>query len=155
MKNNSNHILLNEVFTATRDGRRFFDYAASQIDNAELKILFSRIALVKSEIMTDLASELIGILSEGSLRASPEMKWSSEFSSTYENIRPLIGSREFENWGPLVDSEARFLAIMEKTLLDKKISVNTRAVLTKYTPEIRTCSELLKKHHFIPMRKVA
>lgn len=155
MKNNSNHIFLNEIFTATRDGRRFFDHAASQVENVELKILFTRIALVKSEIMTDLASELIGILSEGGLKADPDMKWSSEFSSTYDNIRPLIGKKEFENWGPLVESESRFLAIMDRTLLDKNISINTRAVLTKYLPEIRLCYEALKTHNFTSLRKVA
>lgn len=155
MKNNSNHILLNEIFTATRDGRRFFDYAATQVDNAALKSLFTRIALVKSEIMTDLASELIGILSEGSLNAKADLNWSSDFSVVYDNIRPLISSKKFENWGPLIESESRFLVILERTLLDEKISVNTRAVLTHYTPEVRLNCEALKKHNFATLRSVA
>lgn len=147
--NQSNHIL-NDLVSATRDGKSFYEHAATMVTNPELKILFTRLAKVKGEIVQGLSNEI---------RATGEKPadsgtWSGDFNKMYAEVRALLGDKNYTYVDRLEESEDQLLKAFEKALNDKDTSASAHTVITRYIPEVRNCHDIMRTRK-IALKKAA
>ena len=142
--NHSNHIL-NDLVSATRDGKSFYEHAATMVTNPELKTLFNRLAKVKGDIVQGLSNE---IRASGD-KATDSGTWGGDFNKLYGEVRALLGDKNYSYVSRLEESEDQLLKAFEKALNDRDISPGSHAVLTRLMPEVRSC------HDIMQARKVA
>lgn len=142
--NHSNHIL-NDLVSVARDGKTFYEEAATKIDNPELRTLFTRIATVKGDIVSSLSSE---IRTTGET-PSDSGTWVGSFNKMYGDVRAMFGDKTSAFVAELEDSEDRLLKSFNEALQDKEISANARMTLNRLLPEVRSCHAIMRN------RKVA
>ncbi|MEO7478907.1 MAG: PA2169 family four-helix-bundle protein [Lysobacteraceae bacterium] len=142
--NHTNHTL-NDLVEVARDGETFYEHAAVKVDQPDLRILFTRIAMVKRDIVKSLSSEL---LARGE-KPADSGSWTGSFNKLYGDIRALLGNKDYAYVAQLEESEDRLLKGFEKAINDKETSDSARHVLTRLLPEVRNCHELMH------MRKAA
>ncbi len=147
--NHSNHIL-NDLVSVARDGKSFYDDAASKIDNPELRTLFTRIATVKGDIVTSLSSE---IRTTGDTPADSGT-WVGSFNKLYGDMRAMFGDKSYAFVAQLEESEDRLLKGFNDALQDKEISPNARMMLTRLLPEVRGCHDIMRTRK-LEMKKAA
>ena len=137
--NHSNHIL-NDLVSATRDGKSFYEHAATKVDSPQLKTLFLRLAKVKGEIVQGLSSEI---------RATGEKPadvgtWSGDFSKMYGDVRALLGDKNYAYVAQLEDSEDSLLKAFDKAMNDEHTSPHARTVITRFMPEVISCHDTMR-----------
>ena len=137
--NHSNHIL-NDLVSATRDGKSFYEHAAKKVDNPELKELFIRLAKIKGEIVHGLSNE---IRSVGETPAEVGT-WSGDFHKLYGDVRARLGEKNYAYVARLEDSEDRLLKAFEKALNDENVSASAHAVIIDFMPEVRICHDIMR-----------
>jgi uncharacterized protein (TIGR02284 family) len=136
--NHSNHIL-NGLVAATRDGKSFYEHAATKVANPELKTLFVRIAKVKGDIVQGLSSEI----SAGSeINADPNT-WGVDFNKRYAKVRALLGDTDYAYVAQLEDSEDQLMKAFDRALNDTDTSACAHAVITRYMPEVHVCHDIM------------
>lgn len=127
--------VLNDLMTATRDGKSFYELAAYEITDPELKTLFTRIAKVKAEIVNGLASE---IRAEGD-KPVYDGAWSAEITRHYMDVRALLGDKNFTYVAQLDSSEEDLIEEFDKALADDRTTPHAREIIAHFLPEIRSC----------------
>lgn len=137
--NHSNH-LLNDLVAIARDGKAFYEHAATKVGDAELKGLFNRLAAIKSDIVTGLTREITGAGDKPA--ASGTLV--GELSKLYGDLRAMAGSKDYAYVAQLEQSEDRFLSAFEDARKDQKASPGALAVLNRLAPEVRQCHELMR-----------
>lgn len=147
--NHSNHIL-NDLVSVANDGKRFYEDAASKIDNAELRALFTRMATVKADIVNSLSSEI---------RASGETPadsgtWVGSFNKLYGDTRAKFGDKSYGFVAQLEESEDRLLKGFHDALQDKEVSPNARMTLNRLLPEVRECHDIMRNRK-VALKKAA
>jgi len=147
--NRSNH-MLNDLVSIARDGKSFYEHAATKVNDAELKKLFSRIAAIKGEIVLGLTNEV----SAAGEKPAETGTLVGDISKLYGDLRALAGSKDYAYVAQLEQSEDRFLNAFEEARSDPHISPSAVAVLNRLAPEVRQCHELMRtrKH---AMKKAA
>lgn len=147
--NHSNHIL-NDLVSVARDGKRFYEDAASKIDNPELRTLFTRIAAVKGDIVNSLSSE---IRTTGD-KPADSGTWVGNFNTLYGDMRAMFGDKSYAFVAQLEESEDRLLKGFNEALQDKAISANARKTLDRLLPEVRGCHEIMRDRK-VALKKAA
>ena len=147
--NPSNHIL-NDLVSATRDGKRFYEHAARRVDSPELKELFTRLANAKGEIVEGLSNELRA-LGEAPAEVGT---WSGDFHRLCGDMRARLGDRNEAYVERLEESEARLLKAFNKALNDENTSGSAHEVIADLMPEVRICHDTMHARK-MELRKVA
>jgi uncharacterized protein (TIGR02284 family) len=147
--NHSNHIL-NDLVSATRDGKTFYELAATKVDSPELKTLFTRLAKVKGEIVHGLSNEIRSV----GEKPSETGTWTGDFNKLYGEIRALLGDKNYAYVAQLEDSEDRLMKAFEKALSDVKTTPSAHTVITRCMPEVRACHEIMRAQK-IALKKAA
>jgi len=146
---NSAHIL-QDLVSACRDGRSFYEQAARAVDDIGLKTLFTRIANAKGAIVQGLAVEA----STGGDIPLASGTMAADFDKLYGEVRARLPDRNYAYLSRLEESEDHLLEALEKAQNDKNIPANARIVINRLAPEIRDCRDLLRARK-IELRKAA
>jgi uncharacterized protein (TIGR02284 family) len=137
--NHSNQ-LLNDIVAIARDGKDFYEHAASKVNDPELRKLFVRIANVKGEIVTDLSGTIKTMgdkpVESGTLHG--------EISKLYGDLRSKVSDKDYAFVAQLEASEDRLLKAFDEARSDKDISATALAALTRLSPEVRQCHEIMR-----------
>lgn len=137
--NHSNH-RLNDLVAIARDGKGFYEHAATKVNDPELKALFNRIASIKGEVVAGLSSQI---------KAAGEKPADSgtlvgDISKLYGELRALAGNKDYAYVAQLEQSEDRLLHAFEEARNDKDVSPAALVVLDRLAPEIRQCHDLMR-----------
>ena len=135
---NSDHIL-DDLVAANRDGKNFYEQAATKVDNPRLKSLFSRIANVKSDIVQGLSNEAHV---SGNSPATAGT-WTGDFNKLYGDVRKHLGDKDYAYVARLEESEGRLLKEFNKVLDDKDVPASARTVINRMIPEVRDCHDMI------------
>ena len=81
---------LNDLVSIARDGKNFYEHAATKVDDAALKTLFTRIAASKAAIVQGLSAE---IRAEGD-KPTQSGTLVGEMNKLYGGIRALVGNKD-------------------------------------------------------------
>jgi uncharacterized protein (TIGR02284 family) len=127
--------VLNDLMTATRDGKSFYELAANEVTDAELRNLFTRIAKVKAEIAAGLAAE---VRAEGDTPVY-DGNWNAEVARNYLEVRALLGDKDYTYVSQLDLSEADLIEEFDKALADERTTPHAREVIARFLPELRSC----------------
>jgi uncharacterized protein (TIGR02284 family) len=147
--NHSNHIL-NDLVSATRDGKGFYEHAATMVTNPELKTLFTRIAKVKGEIVLGLSNEIRAVGD----KPTDTGTWSGDFNKLYGEVRALLGDKNYAYVSRLEESEDQLLNGFTKALNNTDITEHARTIITRYMPEVRSCHDIMQARK-IALKKAA
>jgi uncharacterized protein (TIGR02284 family) len=138
---NHSNKLLNDIVAIARDGKSFYEHAATKVNDPELKSLFIRIAAIKDEIVTDLSS---AIKTVGDTPAESGTLV-GEISKMYGDLRSHLGDKNYAFVAQLENSEDRLLRAFDEARSDKDISATALAALTRLAPEVRQCHDIMSK----------
>jgi uncharacterized protein (TIGR02284 family) len=137
--NQSTHIL-NDLVSATRDGKTFYEHAAANVKDPGLKTLFNRIAKVKGDIVRGLSDE---IRAEGEM-PSKTGTWTGDFHRFYGEVRAMIGERNHAYVAQLEESEDQLLKAFHRAMNDAETPERARIVISDFMPEVRDCHDLMR-----------
>ncbi len=137
---NQSSEILDNLVTAIRDGKSFYELAASEVDNPELKTLFTRIAKVKGEIVQGLSTE---IRADGEI-PQKTTSWSAEITRLYVEVRSVLGDKNYTYVSQLEDSEDKLLKQFSEAQSDPNTSEHARIVLARFLPEVKNCHDLMR-----------
>ncbi len=137
--NHSNHIL-NDLVSATRDGKSFYELAATKVDSPELKSLFARLAKVKGDIVHGLSNEIRAVGEQPAETGT----WTGDFAKFYGEVRALLGDKDYAYVAQLEESEDRLMKAFDKALSDEKTSAIAHTIITRYMPEVRSCHDIMR-----------
>ena len=137
--NHSNHIL-NDLVSATRDGKSFYELAATKVNSPELKALFTRLAKVKGDIVQGLSNEIRAV----GEKPADTGTWTGDFDKLYGEVRALLGDKNYAYVAQLEESEDRLMKAFDKALNDQETSPSAHTIITRYLPEVRTCHDIMQ-----------
>ena len=137
--NHSNHIL-NDLVSATRDGKSFYELAATKVNSPELKALFTRLAKVKGDIVQGLSKEIRAV----GEKPAETGTWTGDFNKLYGEVRALLGDKNYAYVAQLEESEDRLMKAFDKALNDQETSPSAHTIITRYLPEVRTCHDIMR-----------
>lgn len=137
--NHSNHIL-NDLVSATRDGKSFYELAATKVNSPELKALFTRLAKVKGDIVQGLSNEIRAV----GEKPAGTGTWTGDFDKLYGEVRALLGDKNYAYVAQLEESEDRLMKAFDKALNDQETSPSAHTIITRYLPEVRTCHDIMQ-----------
>ena len=137
---NHTHHILNDLVEVARDGESFYEHAATKVDQPELRILFTRLAMAKRNIVKELSVE---VAARGEKPAGSG-SWTGSFNKMYGDVRAALGGKDYAYVAQLEESEDRMLKGFEKAINDKDMPASARLVLTRLLPEVKQCHELMR-----------
>ena len=137
---NPSNQTITDLFVAARDGKSFYEQAASKVTDSELKPLFTRLAKVKGGIVQSLTGEI-----RADEAKSPEPgSWSSDLNKVYSDVRNHLGEKNYGYVAKLEESEGRLLKAFERVQDDDATPAPVRSALGEYLPEMRKCHDILE-----------
>lgn len=131
---------LNDIVAIARDGKDFYEHAATKVDDAALKALFTRTAVAKSAIVQGLSAE---IRAEGD-KPTESGTFVGEISKLYGDVRAMLGHKDYSYVAQLEESEDRMLKAFNAAIADKDTSVAALGVLNRLAPEVRECHNMMR-----------
>lgn len=131
---------LNDLIEIARDGQSFYQEAAQKVDDAELASLFTRIAAVKSDIVTSLSAEVAA--AGGEPADSGTMVGSMH--QFYTKIRTTLGDTQYGYVAELEESEDRLLNAFNETIADSDTPAAARAKVQQLLPQVRECHDVMR-----------
>lgn len=131
---------LNDIVAIARDGKSFYEHAATKVDDAQLKSMFTRMASVKGDIVQSLSTE---IRIEGDKPAQSGTV-AGDIGKIYGDIRALLGNKDYAYVAQLEESEDRLLKAFSVALADKDTSPAALVVLNRLLPLVRECHDLMR-----------
>jgi len=147
--NNSTKIL-NDIISVTRDGKEFYEHAASKVDDSELMTLFARMATVKGQIVAGLSNEIKAMGDKPAEKGT----LAGDLSQLYGDLRALLGNKDYAYVAKLEDSEDRLLKAFGEAIADADTPASTREILGRYLPEVRSCHDLMRSRK-LALKKAA
>ena len=138
MNNSNKH--LNDLVAIARDGKSFYEHAATKVDDAQLQALFQRIAVVKGDIVQGLSTE---VRIEGD-KPTQSGTVVGDISKLYGDIRALLGNKDYAYVAQLEESEDRMLKAFTAAIADKDTSAPALTVLNRLLPQVRECHDLMR-----------
>lgn len=131
---------LNDLIEIARDGKDFYQEAATKVEDAELKALFTRIAGVKTKIIASLSSTVVATGGEpaqkGTMRGSMQ--------EMYAKVRAAFGDTNYAYVAELEESEDRLLAAFKDALQDHDLTPAARQEVTQLFPEVQECHNIMR-----------
>lgn len=131
--------VLNDLASATRDGKSFYEMASFEVADPELKALFTRIAKVKGDIAEGLATE---IFASGE-RPVYDRSFDEEIARNYVEVRALLGDKDYTYVAQLENSEDKLLQAFDSAISDSRTSEHARGVISRFLPEVRSCHKIM------------
>jgi uncharacterized protein (TIGR02284 family) len=147
--NHSNQVL-NDLVLVMRDGKTFYEYAATAVSDSEMKSTFIRLAKVKGELVGGLSTEA----SAGGENHDDSGTWSGDFTKLYAKVRAHLGDKNFAYVAELEDSEDQLLKAFAKALDDKDTTPLAHSIIKHYMPEVRLCHDIMRARK-IALKKAA
>ncbi|MEE7547767.1 PA2169 family four-helix-bundle protein [Xanthomonas sp. Kuri4-1] len=131
---------LNDLISISRDGKQFYEEAAQKVGDAELAALFTRIAGVKSDIVSSLSSVVQAVGGEpdrsGTLVGS--------LQQMYGKVRATLGDTKYGYVAELEESEDRLLKAFDEVIADQDTPVAARDAALALLPEVRACHDVMR-----------
>jgi len=121
---------LNDIIEIARDGQDFYTEAADKVKDAELSALFTKIAGVKSQIVTSLSST---VAATGAKPAEHGTVVGS-MQQFYGKVRATLGDTQYGYVAELEESEDRLLKAFKDTLTDSDTPPAARAEVSRLLP---------------------
>lgn len=131
--------LLNDIISVAKDGADFYDQAQRQVDDPQLRQVFSRMAGAKRELISGLSSQVRNLGQEpprdgtalGSLR------------ETYTKLRAALGRDDAKLYAQqLEQAEDRLLDHMRTAV--REAGPEIRGSLETYLPEVQACHDEMR-----------
>jgi len=131
---------LNDLIEIARDGKEFYTEAAGKVTNPELNALFTRIAGVKSDIVTRLSAS---VASAGGHPAEHGTMVGS-MQQFYAKLRAMVGDTDYGYVAELEESEDRLLKAFQETLTDADTPAAARVEVESLLPRVRECHNVMR-----------
>ena len=147
--NNSTKIL-NDIISVTRDGKEFYEHAATKVDDSELMTLFARMATVKGQIVSGLSTEIKAMGDKPAEKGT----FAGDLNQMYGDLRALLGNKDYSYVAKLEDSEDRLLKAFDEAMADKDTPASTREILGRFLPEVRSCHDVMSSRK-LALKKAA
>lgn len=139
---------LNDLIEIARDGQDFYTEAAGKVKDPELSGLFTRIAGVKSDIVTRLSSV---VAAAGGTPAEHGTMVGS-MQQFYGKIRAALGDTNYGYVAELEESEDRLLKAFQETLSDADTPAAARVEAQDLLPRVRECHDVMRnRKHALKM----
>jgi len=138
MNNSNKH--LNDLVAIARDGKSFYEHAATKVDDAQLQALFNRLAVVKGDIVQGLSTE---VRIEGD-KPTQSGTVVGDISKIYGDIRALVGNKDYAYVAQLEESEDRLVKAFTAAIADKDTPAPALTVLNRLLPQVRECHDLMR-----------
>ena len=114
---------LNDLIEIARDGKSFYEEAATKVKDAELSALFIRIAGVKGRIVSSLSSS---VAATGGKPAEHGTMVGS-MQQFYGKVRATLGDTTYGYVAELEESEDRLLKAFNEMISDEDTPATARA----------------------------
>lgn len=131
---------LNDIIEIARDGQDFYTEAAGKVKDAELSALFTKIAGVKSQIVTSLSST---VAATGAKPAEHGTVVGS-MQQFYGKVRATLGDTQYGYVAELEESEDRLLKAFKETLTDSDTPPAARAEVSRLLPLVQETHDVMR-----------
>ncbi|MFC7520730.1 PA2169 family four-helix-bundle protein [Xanthomonas populi] len=131
---------LNDLIAISRDGKEFYDEAATKVGDAELATLFRRIAGVKSDIVSNLSNVVAA--AGGTPETSGTMVGTMQ--QFYCKVRATLGDAKYGYVAELEESEDRLLKAFDETIADQDTPAAARDAALRLLPGVRACHDVMR-----------
>jgi len=131
---------LNDLIAIARDGQAFYAEAAQKVDDTELSALFTRIAGVKSTIVTRLGATVQAAGGE----PDTDGTMVGSMQQMYGKVRAAFGDKEYGYVAELEESEDRLLKAFKETIADAGTPSAARAVAEELLPQVTECHNTMR-----------
>lgn len=131
---------LNDIIEIARDGQDFYTEAADKVKDAELSALFTKIAGVKSQIVTSLSST---VAATGAKPAEHGTVVGS-MQQFYGKVRATLGDTQYGYVAELEESEDRLLKAFKETLTDSDTPPAARAEVSRLLPLVQETHDVMR-----------
>jgi len=131
---------LNDIIEIARDGQDFYTEAADKVKDAELSALFTKIAGVKSQIVTSLSST---VAATGAKPAEHGTVVGS-MQQFYGKVRATLGDTQYGYVAELEESEDRLLKAFKDTLTDSDTPPAARAEVSRLLPLVQETHDVMR-----------
>lgn len=131
---------LNDIIEIARDGQDFYTEAAAKVKDAELSALFTKIAGVKSQIVTSLSST---VAATGAKPAEHGTVVGS-MQQFYGKVRATLGDTQYGYVAELEESEDRLLKAFKETLTDSDTPPAARAEVSRLLPLVQETHDVMR-----------
>jgi len=131
---------LNDIIEIARDGQDFYTEAADKVKDAELSALFTKIAGVKSQIVTSLSST---VAATGAKPAEHGAVVGS-MQQFYGKVRATLGDTQYGYVAELEESEDRLLKAFKDTLTDSDTPPAARAEVSRLLPLVQETHDVMR-----------
>ena len=131
---------LNDLIAIARDGQAFYTEAAQKVDHSELSALFTRIAGVKSTIVSKLGATVQAAGGE------PEDHGTmvGNMQQMYGKVRAAFGDKEYGYVAELEESEDRLLKAFKETIADADTPAAARGAAQELLPQVTECHNTMR-----------
>jgi len=131
---------LNDLIEIARDGKDFYTEAAGKVKDAELSALFTRIAGVKSNIVTSLSST---VAAAGGKPAEHGTVVGS-MQQFYGKVRATLGDTQYGYVAELEESEDRLLKAFKDAATDNDLPPAARQEVTRLLPQVQETHAVMR-----------
>lgn len=131
---------LNDLISIARDGQAFYTEAAQKVDDTELATLFTRIAGVKSNIVSRLGASVQAAGGE----PEDDGTMVGNMQQMYGKVRAAFGDKEYGYVAELEESEDRLLKAFKETIADNDTSPAARAAAQELLPQVTECHNTMR-----------
>ncbi len=131
---------LNDLIEIARDGREFYTEAAGKVRDAELASLFTRIAGVKSEIVTRLSA----VVAAAGGKPAEHGTLVGSMQQFYGKVRAAFGDTEYGYVAELEESEDRLLKAFRETLKDADTPAAALVEVERLLPQVAECHDVMR-----------
>jgi len=131
---------LNDIIEIARDGQDFYTEAADKVKDAELSALFTKIAGVKSQIVTSLSST---VAATGAKPAEHGTVVGS-MQQLYGKVRATLGDTQYGYVAELEESEDRLLKAFKDPLTDSDTPPAARAEVSRLLPLVQETHDVMR-----------
>ncbi|WMJ69307.1 PA2169 family four-helix-bundle protein [Stenotrophomonas sp. 24(2023)] len=131
---------LNDLIEIARDGKAFYEEAATKVKDAELSALFTRIAGVKARIVTSLSA---AVAASGGTPAEHGTLVGS-MQQFYGKVRAAFGDTGYGYVAELEESEDRLLGAFKEVLKENDLPPAVRQDVTQWLPEVQECHNVMR-----------
>jgi uncharacterized protein (TIGR02284 family) len=144
--------ILDDLVATARDGKSFYEHAATRVRSSKLRTLFVRTANVKGEIVRWLSVET----RMGGDRYAETGTWAGDFNRLYADVRAHLADRNYTCVVVLLEeSEEQLLKALFRAIVDVDTPPHAKAVIDRLLPEVRHCQKLMREQKNIALKKAA
>ena len=131
---------LNDLIEIARDGKSFYEEAATKVKDAELSALFTRIAGVKARIVAALS----GSVAASGGKPAEHGTMVGSMQQFYGKVRAALGDTTYGYVAELEESEDRLLKAFNETIGDEDTPAAARAEAQALLPSVRECHNVMR-----------